>query len=115
MINLVGYDDFGKEIRFNLSQVKVLDYRRCSMTILADEYEVIDPETVRCLDCEEIDTLREQVKVLREALEEARAAANHVHTACIDPNRPRQSIGEIAHHLVTTLDVLSQTKPKDGK
>lgn len=77
--------------------------------------EYPDKDQIQFWADDEIDALREQVKVLLEALEEARAAANHIHAACIDPNRPRQSIGAIAHHLVTTLDVLPQTKPKDGK
>ena len=102
MINLVGYDDFGKEIRFNLSQVKALDHRRRSMTILDDEYEVIDPETVRCLDCEEIDRLREQVKVLRAALGS--------YAECCDGC----TCGDGWSHDIA-IEALEQTKPKDGE
>lgn len=51
MITLVGRDDFGKEIRFTLSQIKSLGWSKRSMCIQADEYECIDPETVECANC----------------------------------------------------------------
>ena len=62
----------------------------------------------------ELDALREQVKVLREALENAADTASRLHKACLDPSRPRQAVGEMAGFLLDTLNAaLEQTKSKD--
>lgn len=82
------------------------------MTIYTDDemYWLIKAYNKKLLD------LREQVKMIQEALGNAVEATDYLHRACMDPSRSRQAIGEMASHLLNTLNaILEQTKPKDSK
>lgn len=63
MLRLTGYDDFGKRIDFDISQIRDFSWKRRYVCIQTEEeVEVIDPDTI---ESTEVLALREQISVLQ--------------------------------------------------
>ena len=108
MIDLIGYDDFGKEIRFNLSQIKDFNWKKRYMSIQTDELDIIDPDTIVSA---EVISLREQNQILqtknKKILDEIR---NHLNSEA----RQFQSGNMVGYEYFDVHNILDEIEEEYG-